>query len=216
MNDSIPVTGIVLSMAPAGEYDRRVGVLTLEHGKITAFARGARHPGNRLMAATCPPSYGTFVLRPGRSAYTMTEAVIEEYFEPLRYDYVAAAYCAYFLEVADYYAVEEADCRELMKLVYQSLRALLAPKLPNPLVRATYELRAIAINGEYPGPPEDMQLSASALKALRYITSAPIEKLYTFLLSDDTLKEVQRVAGSYCREYMEWDFKSLEVLAKIA
>ena len=52
MQESLYVTGIVLKQTPFGEYDRRVCLLTREKGKITAFARGARKPGNRLAAAT--------------------------------------------------------------------------------------------------------------------------------------------------------------------
>lgn len=49
MQESLYVTGIVLKQTPFGEYDRRVCLLTREKGKITAFARGARKPGNRLL-----------------------------------------------------------------------------------------------------------------------------------------------------------------------
>ena len=54
MQEFICVTGMILKQTPIGEYDRRICLLTKEKGKISAFARGARRPGNRLAAATNP------------------------------------------------------------------------------------------------------------------------------------------------------------------
>ena len=140
MPEFICVTGMILKQTPIGEYDRRICLLTKERGKISAFARGARRPGNRLAAATNPFSFGTFKLYEGRDSYTVSEADIQNYFEELMTDYEGAYYGIYFAEVADYYARENNDERELLKLLYQSLRALCAPALPNPLVKCIFEL----------------------------------------------------------------------------
>lgn len=99
MQESLYVTGIVLKQTPFGEYDRRVCLLTREKGKITAFARGARKPGNRLAAATNPFAFGSFRLYEGRNSYTISEAEIRNYFPELMTDYVGACYGMYFAEV---------------------------------------------------------------------------------------------------------------------
>ena len=44
MREQVVPTGMVIKSAPAGEYDRRLVILTCERGKITAFARGAKDP----------------------------------------------------------------------------------------------------------------------------------------------------------------------------
>ena len=54
----VKLQGMVMKAAPAGEYDRRVTLLTKERGKITAFARGARRMQSALSAATVPLCYG--------------------------------------------------------------------------------------------------------------------------------------------------------------
>lgn len=212
MQEFIWVTGIILKQTPIGEYDRRVCLLTKEKGKISAFARGARKPGNRLAAATNPFCFGTFKLYAGRDSYTVSEAEIQNYFEELMTDYVGAYYGMYFAEVADYYTRENNDEREMLKLLYQSLRALCAPSLPNPLIKCIYELKAIAVNGEFPGVPGDQKLDESTVYALQYIASSPIEKLYTFTVTDKVLHELERVAEGYCKRFMDRTFKSLEIL----
>ena len=71
MQDAVTVTGLILKQTPIGEYDRRICLLTKERGKISAFAKGSRKPGNRLAAATNPFSFGTFKLYEGRSSYNV-------------------------------------------------------------------------------------------------------------------------------------------------
>ncbi len=212
MQEFINVTGIVLKQTPIGEYDRRICLLTRERGKISAFARGARKPGNRFAAATNPFSFGSFKLYAGRDSYTLSEVDIQNYFEELMLDYVGAYYGMYFAEVADYYTRENNDEREMMKLLYQSLRALCAPSLPNALIKSIYELKAIVVNGEFPGVPQKRKLAESTVYAINYIAASPIEKLYTFTVTDEVLAELSQVAGEYRKRFMDRKFKSLEIL----
>lgn len=212
MQEFIQVTGMILKQSPMGEYDRRVCLLTKERGKISAFARGARKPGNRLTAATNLFAFGTFKLYSGKNSYTMTDADIQNYFEDLMTDYIGAYYGMYFTEVADYYTRENNDEREMLKLLYQSLRAISAPSLPNELVKCVYELKAIVVNGEFPGIPTGMQLQESTIYALQYIASSPIEKLYTFTVTDSVLEELGKVATIYRKQFLGHEFKSLEIL----
>ncbi len=206
------VTGIILKQTPVGEFDRRICLLTREKGKISAFAKGARKPGSRLAAAMNPFSFGSFRLYEGRSSYNVVEADIQNYFEELREDYIGACYGMYFAEVADYYTRENNDEREMMKLLYQSLRALCAPSLPDALVKCVFEMKAIAVNGEFPGMPQDRQLEESTVYTLHYIVTSPIEKLYTFTVSETVLKELEEVSESYRERCMDRTFKSIEIL----
>lgn len=206
------VTGMILKQMPVGEYDRRICLLTKEKGKISAFARGARRPGNRLAAATNPFSFGLFKLYAGRDSYTLAEADIQNYFSELMTDYAGAYYGIYFAEVADYYTRENNDEREMLKLLYQSIRALCAPALPNKLIKCIFELKAIVVNGEYPGVPQDRKLEESTVYALHYIAESSIEKLYTFTVKDSVLRELCEIAEEYRKRFTDREFKSLEIL----
>lgn len=213
MQEFIQVTGIILKQTPIGEYDRRICLLTKEKGKISAFVRGSRKPGSRLSSATNPFSFGIFKLYEGKNAYNVAEADIQNYFEDLRTDYIGAYYGMYFAEIADFYTRENSDDREMMKLLYQSLRALSVPSLARELVRYIYEIKSIVVNGEFPGMPADIDgLEESTLYALQYIVESPVEKLFTFTVSESVLLQLKALAEMYCRKAFDREFKSLEIL----
>ncbi len=144
------VTGMVLSGAPVGEYDKRLVILTKERGKISAFARGARRPKSSLMAASEPFTFGEFTVYRGRDSYTISSVEVMNYFPELREELEDIYMGMYFCEVADYFTRENLDSRDVLKLLYQSLRALKVPSLNRKLVRAIFEFKIIALNGEAP------------------------------------------------------------------
>ena len=241
--NQITVTGMVLAQTSIGEYDRRVVILSKERGKIAAFARGARKPNSALVGVTSPFSFGQFTVYAGRTSYTLVSASISNYFEELRTDVEGAYYGFYFMDLANYYAREANDETLLLKLLYQTFRALVNTRIPNRLIRYIYELKVISINGEGPqvfecigcGDREQekvfsirrggllcrqcaahvtdgRKLSVSTLYAMQYIIASPVEKLYTFLVKEDVLKELGDVVTAYMAEYLGKSFKSLEIL----
>lgn len=221
MQELVNVTGMILKAEPIGEYDRRVVILTGERGKIAAFAKGARKQGSRLLAATTPFCFGQFKLFEGRSAYTIGEAQINNYFEGLREDFVNAYYGMYFLEVMDYYTRENNDERQMLNLLYQSLKALqhlsvsgsrsMSPKL----IRYIFEIKALVQNGEYPGIPQDKAWEESTVYTMNFIAGTQIGKLYTFTVTDKVLAEIEEIADGFRRRFIDRNFKSLEILRTI-
>lgn len=148
--NQITVTGMILAAAPAGEYDKRVVILTKERGKIAVFARGARRPNSMLVGVTTPFCFGTFNVYEGRTSYSLMSASVSNYFEELRTDMEGLYYGFYFMDLANYYAREAADETTLLKLLYQTMRALSIKSIPNRLVRCIYEIKTISIEGEGP------------------------------------------------------------------
>ena len=108
----------------------------------------------------------------------------------------------------DYYTRENNDEKEMLKLLYQSLRALSHKGLSNPLVRYIFEIKALALNGEYPGLPirEGCYLESTEY-AVSYIVNTGTEKLYTFTVTE--------IADIFRKRFIDRKFKSLEILWEI-
>ena len=215
MQEFLTVTGMIIKQMPVGEYDRRICILTKERGKISAFAKGARKPGNRLAAATNPFSFGVFKIFQGRTSYNIMDADIQNYFEELRNDFVRAYYGMYFAEFADFYTRENNDERQMLKLLYQSLRALSHPSLDLQLVKSVFELKSIMVNGEYPGIPKEQILDEATVYTLTFIENSPIEKLYTFTVKENVLRQLMDIADNYRNKITNHTFKSLDILKNL-
>lgn len=216
MNADIEVTGLVLTSVPAGEYDRRVEILTKERGRISGFARGARRPGSPVMAAASPFVFGTFKIRQGKSAYQIFEAKVDNYFEKLRSDITAACYGSYFMEVLQYITRENNDETALLMLAYQSLRALESEAFDNRLVRAVFEIKAVMLEGEYPGPRRGEKYLEASLYALDFLYRTPPAKVYSFSVKPEVLGELETYANWLRGRTWDHKFSSLEILQVLA
>ena len=148
MGDLVMLTAMVLSASNVGDYDKRIVLLTKERGKISAFAKGARRPNSPFVAMCQPFSFGQFSFYEGRSSYNLHHADITNYFTELRTDLEAVYLGMYFCEFADYLTNENNDESAILKLLYQSLRALTKGTIPYVLIRCIYEVKVLAFYGQ--------------------------------------------------------------------
>ena len=213
MRDFVELTGIVIKSMPIGDFDRRVTIFTKERGKIYAFAKGARRINNQMMGFARIFAYGKFKLYEGRDSYNIVNADIANYFEEVSADIESTCYGTYFLEMLDYYTKEALVDIESLKLIYYTLLALTKKSIPNRLVRRIFELKLMTINGEYdltPGLKDKI-----ALYTWEYIIYSKPEKLFTFVITEEALTEIEKYMDIMIRKYIDRHFHSLDILEDI-
>lgn len=147
MTNQVVLTGIILSVSLVGDYDKRFVLLTKERGKVTVFARGARRQKSNIMAVTEAFTYGRFTLFEGRDAYSFVSAEIDEYFMAIKEDLQAVAYASYFTEFAEHLTRENLNEKNILKLLYQTLRVLGTKIIDYSLIKCIYEIKLLAYYG---------------------------------------------------------------------
>ncbi len=207
---------------PIDEYDRRLEILTAQTGRISVFARGARRPSSSLLACTRVFAFGSFDVFRGKNSYSLSGAEISDYFTELSEDIETSAYGFYFLELARYFTRENIEAKDILNLIYVSLRALERKQPENKLIRAIYEIKMLQLNGLCPSADRLEKaegrfafakgLDKSVLYAFEYVTQSGIERLYTFRLSDDVLSGFTSLSGHLMEMFADREFKSLELL----
>ena len=211
MND-LQLTGIILKSEPIGDYDRRLVLLTKEKGKISAFAKGAMRPTNRFMGNVDPFTFGIFSLYAGSNSYSVTKLEVKNHFEGFRKDLGATFYGTYFLEIADYYGRENTDNVRLMRLLYKALLLLLDENVSNDFVKTIYEMKAIMLEGEFPGVGEDEDMPDGGKRAIRFVYESRPEDVFDFKVSDATYEVIKKKVKKVCKDTFDKEFKSLQMI----
>jgi len=212
MTDLTYVKGLIIKSEPFGEYDRRIVILTVDRGKISAFAQGARRTNNKLAAGTNLFCFGEFGLYSNRNSYSLKETKIDNYFSYFRDDFVAAYYGMYLVEIADYYCRENLADKEMLTLLYQALKALTSEKFDNNLVKAVFEIKAVMIEGEFAGPSDKKTYSNDVLYTLDYIRKTPSLKVFSFAVSSEVLGELIQVGKEAIKRHIDSNLKSAQIL----
>lgn len=146
----LTVKALVLRVTDYNDRDALLTLLTPNHGKLTAKARGLRRKNSPLVAPCQLLAFGEFTLFEYRGMYTINEAHSLELFQNLRRDLTKLSLGTYFAQAAEVIAQEDLPNPELQSLVLNCLYGLSRLDLPEKLVKAVFEIRAACLAGYTP------------------------------------------------------------------
>jgi DNA repair protein RecO (recombination protein O) len=125
-------------------------ILSKQHGKITAKARGLKRKNSPLTAQCQLLAFAEFTLFEYRGMYTINEATTIELFHELRRDLGKLSLGTYFAQAAEVISQEDLPNPELQSLVLNCLYALSKLDEPEMKVKAAFEMRLSCLAGFQP------------------------------------------------------------------
>lgn len=146
----LTIQALVLRVVEYNDRDCLLTMLTRNHGKLTAKARGLRRKNSPLTASCQLLAFSEFTLFEYRGMYTINEANALELFLGLRRDLQKLSLGTYFAQAAEVISQEDLPNPELLSLTLNCLYALSGRNLPEQLVKAAFEFRATCIAGYMP------------------------------------------------------------------
>ena len=146
----LKIQGLVLRRTEYNDHDVLLTILSREHGKITAKARGLKRKNSPLTAQCQLLAFSEFTLFEYRGKYTVNEAATIELFHGLRQDLGKLSLGTYFAQAAEVISQEDLPNPELQSLVLNCLYALSRLGEPEIKVKAVFELRVACLAGFQP------------------------------------------------------------------
>lgn len=162
---------IVLRAVDHGDHDKIVTCFTLERGKISLIAKGAKKSVKRFAGVLEIFSLLNMVwsLGRGRGLPILTEASVVRPFERIRTSIVRTAYASYWCELVYLWMEEDQKQLSVYNLLEYALDRLNSEGLPEPILHVAFQLHFMDISGFSPGlvrcnicgtPVEDFQRPA--------------------------------------------------------
>lgn len=238
----IKTSGIVIKEVNTGDADKLVTLFTKSHGKVQAFAKGARRTRSAFSSSCQLLCYSEFVLYKGKDSYNISSCEVLESFYDIRNDVERLTFAAHITEITNDIVQEEQPSARLLQLYLNTLY-LLSQKVKDPLLLVrVFELRAMSIIGYAPHTldADDIRdassiyfnfskssvvneavggietgaytISAGTASTIRHIVKSPLNTLFSFEASPLVLRELSHICKNYLRDKMDKEYKKLDFL----
>lgn len=221
--------GVILRTQKLGEADRIITLLTREHGRVRAVAKGVRKTSSRFGSRLEPATRVDIQLHSGRTFEIVTQVeILDPFGEILSGDYPRWTVASAILESAERFTAEEHEpALQQYRLVIGALRTLADQSHDAALILDAYLLRSLAVAGYAPalmecskcaavGPHRWFSLAGggsvcTACRPAGAATPAPSTlELLAALLSgdwesaDEAEPKARREANGLVAAYLQW------------
>ncbi len=231
--------GIVLRTYKLGEADRIVVLITAEHGKVRAVAKGVRKTKSRFGGRLEPLSHVSLLLYQGRELDIVSQAESIDHFKALHDDLGRLTRGIALLEAIDQVAQEREPSPRLYQMLLGGLRALATDD--SPLLVGAFFWKLLGAEGVQPeldacvscGAPEPLvafdldqggvlcrtcrrgaPLSSAALALLRRVFGGDLAAVLREPASSVT-HEVDTLAVAAMEHHIERRLRTVGVLGQV-
>ena len=146
----VTVQGLIIKQTIVRESDKFLTVLTDNFGKISVYAPHVRNIKRGSLPYTLPFQYCRLILNKKTETYTLCEGDVLYSFLKLQDDLDKFALAQYIFELVGELSVEGEICTDILRLSLNTLYILMQDTKPFEQIKATFELRALALSGYLP------------------------------------------------------------------
>ncbi|MBJ6727819.1 DNA repair protein RecO [Geomesophilobacter sediminis] len=200
---------IILRLTDYGEADRIVSFFTLQHGRISGIARGAKKSHKRFGGALEAFAYLNLQLNLGPGLATVTSTDIVSIFPAIRKELPKIGYAAYACELVERLTPEGEESPRLFRLLLRYLEWLdQAP--PSPSDRRFFAVNLLKILGYQ---PELDGMGISDATALLLERAMQTGRFGAVVFPEAALKEADSLLDPAIAIHLERPLKSLAFLS---
>ena len=145
----IEVNGLVTRIIPLPGADRLLCIYTFEKGMMTVMVKGTKSFMSHHAAGAELFCYSHFILYKRADRYWVREAELLEHFFAIRESITRTALASYVCDVISEGATNQADI-PFLRLALNTLFAIANETNLLPLIKASFEMRAVSILGFMP------------------------------------------------------------------
>jgi DNA repair protein RecO (recombination protein O) len=205
---TLEAQAIILRLTDYGEADRIASLFTLEHGRSSGIARGAKRSRKRFGGALEPFAHLQLQLQQGPGLARLASADILNIFPGIRQDLGKIGFAAYACELVERLTPEEEANPRLFRLLFCYLERLdQAPASPSD--RRFFAVNLLKILGYQP----ELEVRGVSVQTAQLLAQAmQTGRFGAVVFPDPLLREADLLLDPAINQHLDRELKSLSFL----